>query len=58
MNKKVNDAFMSVLKPYGELMSILYQKLNDEYDYLNSSEAIIEHIKSNDYEFTENGTLY
>ena len=58
MNKKVNDAFMSVLKPSRELMSILYQKLNDEYDYLNSSEAIIEHIRANEYEFTENGTLH
>ena len=58
MNKKVNDAFMSVLKPSRELMSILYKKLNDEYDYLNSSEAIIEHIKSNEYDFTENGTLH
>ena len=57
-NEKAEQLDERFLELSRELMSILYKKLNDEYDYLNSSEAIIEHIKSNDYEFTEHGTLY
>jgi len=32
--------------------------LQREYDYLTSEEAIIETIKANDYDFTEDGKLY
>jgi hypothetical protein len=31
--------------------------LSKEYDYQTSEEAIIETIKANDYDFTENGNL-
>lgn len=57
-NEKAEQLDERFLELSRELMSILYQKLNDEYDYLNSSEAIIEHIRANEYEFTENGTLH
>lgn len=53
--EQLDERFLELSR---QLMKILYKKLNDEYDYLNSSEAIIEYIKANDYEFTEDGTLH
>ena len=53
--EQLDERFLELSR---QLMRILYKKLNDEYDYLNSSEAIIEYIKANDYEFTEDGTLH
>ena len=32
--------------------------LQAEYEYLSSDEAVIQSIKSNEYEFTENGKIY
>lgn len=32
--------------------------LSDEYDFLTKEDAIIETIKSNDYDFTEDGNIY
>lgn len=40
-----------------ELNSLLYSLLEKEYEYLTSEEAIIETIKSNEYEFDESGNL-
>lgn len=57
-NNKAEQLDERFLELSRQLMKILYKKLNDEYDYLNSSEAIIECIKANDYEFTEDGTLH
>ena len=57
-NNKAEQLDERFLELSRQLMKILYRKLNDEYDYLNSSEAIIEYIKANDYEFTEHGTLH
>ena len=57
-NEKAEQLDERFLELSRQLMVILYKNLNDEYDYLNSSEAIIEHIKANDYEFTEDGKLY
>ena len=57
-NEKAEQLDERFLELSRQLMRILYKKLNDEYDYLNSSEAIIEHIKANNYEFTEDGKLY
>lgn len=57
-NNKAEQLDERFLELSRQLMEILYKKLNDEYDYLNSSEAIIEYIKANDYEFTEHGTLH
>ncbi len=56
-NNKAEQLDERFLELSRKLMGILYESLNDEYDYLNSSESIIEHIKANDYEFTEDGTL-
>lgn len=53
--EQLDERFLELSR---QLMRILYKKLNDEYDYLNSSEAITEFIKANDYEFTEDGTLH
>ena len=49
---ELEDEFLkSLLEDY----SIILQK---EYEYLTSEEAIIETIKANDYEFTEDGHLF
>lgn len=57
-NEKAEQLDERFLELSRQLMRILYKKLNDEYDYLNSSEAINEFIIANDYEFTKNGKLY
>ena len=57
-NNKAEQLDERFLELSRQLMEILYEKLNDEYDYLNSSEAIIEHIIENEYEFTEDGMLH
>lgn len=57
-NNKAEQLDGRFLELSRQLMRILYEKLNDEYDYLNSSEAIIEYIKANEYEFTEDGILH
>ena len=53
--EQLDERFLELSR---QLMRILYKKLNDEYDYLNSSEAITEFIIANDYEFTEDGILH
>ena len=57
-NEKAEQLDERFLELSRQLMRILYQRLNDEYDYLNSDEAITEFIKANNYEFTEDGKLY
>jgi len=47
----IDDDFLkSLLKNYAAL-------LQEEYEYLTSREAIINTIKSNEYEFDEDGNL-
>ena len=53
--EQLDERFLELSR---QLMRILYEKLNTEYDYLNSDEAITEYIKANNYEFTEDGKLY
>jgi hypothetical protein len=36
----------------------IYSNLEDEYEYLLSYDCVKEHIRSNEYEFTENGKIY
>ena len=36
----------------------VYRRLEDEWDYQNSDEYILEMIDANDYEFTEDGKIY
>ena len=36
----------------------MYRQLNDEYDYLNSDEAVDESMEANDYEFDEDGNRF
>lgn len=57
-NEKAEQLDERFLELSRQLMIILYKKLDDEYDYLNSDEAIIEHIKANNYEFTKDGRPY
>ena len=44
--KNPNDALAKISKNYAEI------------DYSNTDDAIIEEIKANDYEFTENGNIF
>ena len=57
-NEKAEQLDERFLELSRQLMRILYEKLNTEYDYLNSDEAITEYIKASDYEFTEDGELH
>lgn len=50
-----NDLCSEFLRDICEDYRIMLQK---EYEYLSSEEAIIETIKANEYEFTEDGKLY
>lgn len=36
----------------------IYRELKKEYDYLTTEEAILESLRANDYEFTEDGNAY
>ena len=36
----------------------IYRDLQKEYEYLTSEDSILETLKLNDYEFTEDGTIY
>lgn len=40
-----------------DFMEWIYRKLEKAYEYLTSEEAIIETIKANEYEFTEDGII-
>ena len=57
-NEKAEQLDERFLELSRQLMRILYEKLNTEYYYLNSDEAITEYIKASEYEFTEDGKLY
>ena len=57
-NNKAEQLDKRFLELSRQLMKILYKKINDEHDYLKSSEAITEFIIANDYEFTEDGILH
>lgn len=41
-----------------ELSRQIYHELEKEYEYLTSDEAIIESLRCNAYEFTENGKIF
>lgn len=41
-----------------EYMGWVYLRLEAEWEYQTSEEAVIEAIEANDYEFTENGDIY
>ena len=53
--QKVEDMELEFLRSILEDYRVLLQK---EYDYQTSDEAIIETIRANEYEFTENGELF
>lgn len=41
-----------------ELNRKIYKDLSEEYDYLESDEAVMETLEANEYEFTEDGRIY
>jgi len=53
--QQVEEMELEFLRAILEDYRMLLQK---EYDYQTSDEAIIETIRANEYEFTENGELY
>jgi len=52
--KEQEDGLTEVLRDF---MRWIYRTLQKEYEYQTSQESIIETIKANEYEFTEDGTL-
>lgn len=54
-NPDIEADVIEVLRDY---MHWIYRRLETEYDYLISDEAIIETIKINEYEFTVDGEMY
>lgn len=44
-----------VLGIFRDLARWLYRRLEKEYDYLHSDEAVAEHLEANGYEFTDDG---
>lgn len=53
-NEGHGDTITELLRDY---MEWIYHRLEKEYEYLSSEDAIIETIKANEYEFTEDGKL-
>jgi hypothetical protein len=43
---------------YNDLCQELYKTLEKEYDYLTSDEQIVEALRDNDYDFTDDGDMY
>ena len=60
--EEFSDNDISIIKQTEELMNDKIQnalsQLDDSYEYLTSSEAIIETIEANEFEFTKNGKLF
>lgn len=54
-DNEANDLGEEFKKAIAEDYRIILQK---EFEYLTSEEAIIETIKANDYDFTDNGDIY
>jgi hypothetical protein len=56
---ELEDQLMDIEEEYRKALSEDYlAMLRREYEYLTSEEAIIETIEANEYEFTEDGSLY
>lgn len=56
--KAVNAAIEQAEERINEKIQEVLSDLRKNYDYLTSREAIIETIKANDYDFTEDGKLF
>src|SRR5690606_33638809 len=55
LDQEIEDLGQDLLK---DLLTEYLSILDSEYNYLTSEKAIVEGIKSNEYDFTENGELY
>ena len=52
------DAEYAVKEIGRDFMRWIYRQLEKEYEYLNSDESVDETIRANEYEFTENGSIF
>lgn len=57
VKKMMNKLFKEIERMEGLARNDLYYKLDKEYEYLTSEEAILETIQANEYEFLEDGTI-
>ena len=49
------DAITEALRDFARW---IYKRLEEEYEFLNSDEQVDESIRTNEYEFTEDGSIY
>lgn len=56
--QSVADIEQEITEIVRTISQYIYSKLENEYNYLMSDNAIIEHITCNDYLFNEDGTIY
>lgn len=56
--RDVGDAEDGITQALRDFMDWIYDRLEAEYDYLNSDAAIEEGIEANEWEFLEDGTRY
>lgn len=54
-NQQAEDQIVDLLRDY---MRYIYKRLEQEHDYLLSMDSFIESCESNEYRFTEDGTLF
>jgi len=52
--EQYEDDFLEVMRDFARW---IYRRLEEEYDWLTSEQQIVESIRSNEYEFTEEGEL-
>lgn len=55
ISSETEDEVIEILRDF---MAWIYDRLEKEYNYLTTKEAIIETIEANDYDFTEDGKIY
>jgi hypothetical protein len=47
-----------IIDKYNDICHEIYRSLENEYDHLTSDEVIAEHLRINEYEFTEEGKFH
>ena len=56
--KMIDEILEIITKTYHDLADKLYTELEENYDYITSDENAIESIKTNDYDFTSDGSIW
>lgn len=54
--EEVGEAEDALTEASRDLMDWIYGRLEKEYEYVNSDEQIVESIRANEYDFTEDGS--